>query len=160
MKNYPNIKLRQKLFFAVQDIPYRIGSQENDASCVAKTKLLGELLTRTGLKCRVIKCDVRWKDVGLPKYLLKMTQRPVVNHFFLQVYIPETKKWVSVDPTWDPSFKKVFNINNWDGQSDTVIAYPTSNFQIIGNPFSFEFRDFNPKDKFTILLNQWYLSLK
>jgi len=43
-----NLKLRKQLFLAVRDLPYKISNQSTDTSCVAKTKILGELFTRLG----------------------------------------------------------------------------------------------------------------
>jgi hypothetical protein len=41
----------------------------------------------------------------------------------MQVFIPERKKWVNCDPTWDLALEKAgFPIANWDGVSDTEIA--------------------------------------
>lgn len=153
-----NILLRKQLFLAVRNIPYRINSDDKDASCVAKAKLLGELLTRIGLKCRVMKGVVQWKDTGIPKSLLKLTRRPIFYHFFLQVYVPESGLWVNVDPTWDPSLKSNLRVNIWNGLNDTVIAYQIKKLQIVGSPFDFNYRDFNPTDLFTKLLNSWYES--
>ena len=40
------------------------------------------------------------------------------------MYIPERKKFVIVDPTWDPGLISIFSIHEWDGLSDTKIAVP------------------------------------
>lgn len=86
-----NTKLRKQLFLAIRDLPYKIGTKSEDTSCVAKTKLLGELLTRFGLECQVWKAVVNWDDTGIPTELLQLAPKPTVNHFFLKVFLPEKK---------------------------------------------------------------------
>lgn len=153
------IKLRIKIFEAIRDIPYRISCQENDTSCRAKSKLLGDLLTRAGLKCQAVRGISQWSELGLPGDILNLIKRPIFNHFFVKVYIPENKKWVNVDATWDTGLKTKFTISQWDGLSDTPLACPVTaaeNFK----PFDLSFRDFNPEDKFTKLLNNWFSNIR
>ncbi len=154
-----NKKLRIQLFTAVRDIPYKVGSESKDSSCVAKTKLLGELLTRIGLRCQVWKAVVNWENTGIPTNLLQLAPRPTVNHFFLKVFIPETKKWAIVDATWDIRFIGKLPINNWDGLSNTKLAYSSDQPELVGSVDEFEFRNFDPKEVFTKKLNKWYDSL-
>lgn len=157
------IGLRIKIFEAVRDIQYVIGSKERDASCVAKTKLLGEMLTRTGLQCQIMTYEVKWGNIGLPQEILRLAPRPVFSHFYLRVFIPETKQRVVVDPTWDVGMRPVFPVNTWDGISNTKLAYQGDNIreatdmrEIPLTPFSMSFRDFDPNDEFTKRLNRWY----
>lgn len=154
-----NLKLRKQLFRAVRDLPYKIGTKSGDASCVAKTKLLGELLTRLGLECQVWKAVVDWGATGIPAALLRQAPRPTVNHFFLKVLIPETQKWVAVDPTWDLRYLGKLPVNQWDGLSDTKLAYPSKQVELVGSVSDFDFRDFDPKETFTKELNNWYEAL-
>lgn len=156
-------QLRIKLFNAVRDLPYRIAGQERDSSCVAKTKLLGELFTRLGLFCKVTVCDVMWSDTGIPLKLLAKAPRPTFQHYFLQIFIPETKTWVNVDAAWDSLMNKRFPVNIWDGLSNTRLAYEGTNLRKAldeqGNPltpWSMRFRNFDPTDEFTKELNKWY----
>lgn len=158
-KNMKNITLRIKLFKAIRDIPYYISNQDKDASCRAKAKLLGDLLTRTSLKCKIIRGTAKWADLGLPKKILNLGKRLEFDHFFVKVYIPERKKWVNVDATWDIGLKKKFIINEWNGLSNTSLACPIKITEEL-KPFDLEFRNFNPKDKFTKALNNWYANLR
>jgi hypothetical protein len=154
-----NIKLRKQLFLAIRDLPYKIGTKSKDTSCVAKTKLLGELLTRIGLECQVWKAVVNWEDTGLPTELLQLTPKPKVNHLFLKVLIPERKKWVIVDAAWDNRFADELPVNDWDGLSDTTLAYSSDRLELVGSVDEFEFRNFDPEEIFTKKLNAWYESL-
>ncbi len=154
-----SIKLRVQLFKTVRDLPYKIDNKSRDTSCVAKTKLLGELLSRVGLECQVWKALVNWADVGIPVKLLQLVPKPAVNHFFLKVFIPETKKWVIVDATWDKRFINKLPVNDWNGLSNTKLAYPSSQLKLVGPVNNFEFRNFDLNDLFTKKLNEWYESL-
>ena len=160
MKNVlSSVTLRKKLFLAVRDVPYQIGNSSNDASCVAKTKLLGELLCRIGLDCQVWRAVVYWDQTGIPPSLLSLTSKTNVSHLFLKVYIPETQKWVTVDPTWDKRFAGKLPINAWEGLSNTTLAFPSNQLRFVGSVSGFSFRNFNPSDAFTKALNKWYQSL-
>lgn len=154
-----NTKLRIQLFLAIRDLPYKIGTKSEDTSCVAKTKLLGELLTRIGLKCQVWKAVVNWGDTGIPTELLQLTPKPTVNHLFLKAFIPERKMWAIVDATWDNRFAGKLQVNDWDGLSDTKLAYYSDQLEFVGSVDEFEFRNFDPEEIFTKKLNIWYKSL-
>lgn len=154
-----NINLRKQLFLTVRDLPYKIGNKSDDSSCVAKTKLLGELLSRIGLECQVWKAVVNWDDTGIPTQLLQLAPRPTVNHLFLKVFIPEKKKWIIVDATWDKRFAGKLPVNDWDGLSDTKLAYSSNQLELVGSVEEFEFRNFDPQETFTKKLNEWYMSL-
>ncbi len=152
------------MFYAVRDVPYRINTESRDASCRSKTKILGDLLTRINLRVKVAFGKFYWKDIGVPEQLLKLAPEPYVNHFFLRIYIPETKKWVSVDPTWDPELRGAFPIAEWDGLTSTTLAAPVKRIQIIKRgkkeitPYDYPFTNFDPTDAFTKALNRWYAS--
>lgn len=154
-----NINLRKQLFLTVRDLPYKIGTKSEDASCVAKTKLLGELLTRIGLKCQVWKAVINWEDTGIPTELLQLAPKPTVSHLFLKVFIPERKKWAIVDATWDKRFAGKLPVNDWGGLSDTKLAYSSNQLELVGSVDKFEFRNFDPEETFTKKLNDWYESL-
>lgn len=160
IKTDPNIVLRKKLFLAVRDIPYRIGTRQNDASCVAKTKLLGELLSRIGLKCQVWKTVVRREETKISTELLKLAPRPTVDHFFLKILIPEKNDWKIVDATWDSGLKDLFHINKWDGVSDTKLAYISKKLEYVDSTENFNYRNYDPEDMFTKKLNEWYVFIR
>lgn len=152
--------LRRQLFVAIRDLPYKIGPKDDDASCVAKAKLLGEVLTRIGLQCEIWKTNVLWRDTGLSARLLKLGPRPSFNHFFVKVLVPETGRWVIVDPTWDKGLAGTFVVSEWDGITDTALAYPSRGMTRVGLVADFDYRDFDPDDVFTRELNNWYRELR
>ncbi len=117
------IQERIKLFRIVKEIPYYVSvGEEQDFSCSTKAEILEKLLT---LKSRYRICEFRWEDLNLPKEILKFPHEDPEYHQYLEVYIPETKKWTVVDPTWDSGLGKIFEIAEWDGLNNTKIAVPT-----------------------------------
>lgn len=162
MKNKTqNINLRKKLFESIRDIPYRIDVVGKDATCLAKNKLLGELLSRIGLKCRIIKAQSYWKDTPyIPSNLLSLVPHAKFSHVFLEVFIPETKKWVQIDATWDAKLAPTLPIAEWDGIHSTILACKIMHPKRAGNPSDYPYIDFNPNDPFTKQLNTWYDSLR
>ena len=127
-----SIKNRIKLFETIRDIPFFVSGPEHDCSCLAKTKILGELLTRQKIICRVAECLFKWETLPMDRNTLKivekLTHSKKSNHQFLRVFIPERRKWVSVDPTWDRGLKKSLPITHWDGVNGTVLAVKTNKF--------------------------------
>jgi hypothetical protein len=155
-----SIALRQQLFLAVRDIPYKLDSRQNDSCCVSKTKLLGELLTRIGLQCQVWRSVFRWDETGMPPELVAIAPRPICNHIFLKVYIPEQQVWRIVDPTWDKGLNSFLPINEWDGLSDTQLAYPGASLEFVSSVEELDYRNFDVTDLFTKKLNNWYSSCR
>lgn len=156
-----NISLRVALFESIRDIPYRIDVQGKDATCLAKNKLLGELLLRMGLKCRVIKAESYWKNTpNIPQQLLTLAPFSKFSHMFLEVFVPETKKWVQVDATWDSALAPILPIARWNGVDGTILACKIINPKKMGSPLDYPYRDFDPKDSFTKGLNDWYTSIR
>src|SRR3989339_1633592 len=117
----PNKQLRVKLFEAVRDIPYYLGEEGKNASCGAKAKLLSKLLEAIGLRCRLVYCYFTWAETNIPKEIVNRAPQAKASHVLLKVYVPENKKWVFVDPTWDSGLKTHFKISQWDGVSNTTI---------------------------------------
>ncbi|MEK7129955.1 MAG: hypothetical protein AAB803_02955 [Patescibacteria group bacterium] len=160
------ITLRKQLFYTVRDIPYQINTRERDTCCRSKTKILADLFIRIGLKARIATGRFFWKDIGLPQSILQLAPTPTEYHFFLRVYIPESKKWISVDPTWDVGLKTALPIAEWDGFTNTVFAVPIRRFTILKKnsvyvaPYAYPFTNFDPNDSFTRALNTWYASLR
>lgn len=110
-------------FNFIRDIPYYIAVEEGetDFCCASKPMMLKVLLESLGLKVRRILADVKWSS-WIPKHIMKLPHdKDTDNHEFLEVYIPEKKKWVKVDPTWD-SRQKAFPVPKWDGLSDTILC--------------------------------------
>lgn len=162
-----NRQLRIKLFEAVRDIPYYLGDNKTNASCGAKAKLLGEILGKIGLKCRLIYCYFNWDDTKIPKEITRKAPHKQARHILLKVYIPERKKWVFVDPTWDNKLATYFKISKWNGVSNTTITVPTKRFFYLkdqkGKLIScqkFQVRNFNPKEPYTKSLNNWFKKIE
>jgi len=112
---------RVRLFNIVRDIPYYIAvGKETDFCCATKPDILKRLLKSIGLKSRDVTVDFRWERLGLPEWMLRLPHEAVESHGYLEVWIPERKKWVVVDPTWDARIRHPkFHINRWDGLSGT-----------------------------------------
>ncbi|VVB61725.1 Uncharacterised protein [uncultured archaeon] len=121
----PEISERIKLFKMVRDIPYYIAVNEGEQGyeCVTKPEMLSKLLRATGLKTRDIVCYFKWEDLSLPKKLLKISHDNPETHGYIEVFIPETNKWVKVDPNWDSRIDHPkIPIAEWDGLTDTKLA--------------------------------------
>ena len=119
------IPQRVACFEFIRDIPYHIGLNRTDPNynCVAKCAMLARLLGDLGLKTREVICTFDWAETELPADILSLPRDPGEMHQFLQVYIPETKRWVNCDPTWNRQLKKAgFAIAKWDGLRDTSLA--------------------------------------
>jgi hypothetical protein len=156
------VKQRVQIFNFIRDIPYNLSNSIDDSSCESKTKILGELLAKTGLECRVAQCFFRWENMPLPKKLFKKLISQTDKHTFLRVFIPERKIWVSVDPTWDQQLKNIFPISHWDGLTNTILAVTTKKFWEIKNqsgkftnPFELSFGSFDKHNKFISGFNIW-----
>lgn len=126
MKKKNRIEERIKLFRIVRDIPYYISTRtEQDYSCATKPFILDILLRSIGLKVKHILCTFKWEKLGLPEELLAIPHDIEETHEYLLVFIPETNKWVKVDPTWDSRIQHPsITIAEWDGLNDTPIAVP------------------------------------
>ncbi|MBW3023307.1 hypothetical protein KY308_04340 [Candidatus Woesearchaeota archaeon] len=123
IKKSKSLKKRIFFFNFVRDIPYHNSIHgEQEYSCGTKTDILKKLLQSIRIKSREILCQFNWEDLGLPKNMLRHHYEKPEYHQFLEVFIPETKKWVAVDPTWDIKLKKKFQISSWDGITSTNLA--------------------------------------
>lgn len=119
-----SIQERRRLFRMVRDISYFISldESEQDYCCVTKPFLLDRLLGTIGLKSRHILCTFRWEDLPLPADVMKHSHDAEDTHEYLEVFTPEDGKWVKVDPNWDSRLRSSFNIAEWDGVHDTILA--------------------------------------
>lgn len=126
MEKKNKIEERIKLFRIVRDIPYYISTgTEQDYSCATKPFILDILLRSIGLKVKHVLCTFKWEKLGLPEELLAIPHDPEETHEYLLVFVPENKKWVKVDPTWDSRIQHPsIPIAEWDGLNDTSIAVP------------------------------------
>lgn len=120
-----DIAERVRLFRLVRDIPYRIGLSRDDSDycCMTKAPLLQTLLGTIGIKSRRIYCRFLWKDSRVPQAIIKKSPLPDCLHEYLEVFVPEKKKWVVADPTWDAGLKAAgFPVSNWNGVAATVLG--------------------------------------
>lgn len=115
---------RVRLFNIVRDIPFYIAvGNETDYCCATKPIILDILFKSIKLRCRHVICDFKWESSPLPKAILKLPHEALETHEYLEVWIPERKRWVIVDPSWDARIRHHgFHINRWDGLHDTKIA--------------------------------------
>jgi arylamine N-acetyltransferase len=113
-----------KEFEKIRDIPYRIplSLEEPDECCSGKADMLFKILKKSGYDVRYRICTFRWSDLDLPKEIQNISHDDESSHAYLEVNI--NGKWKIVDATWDKKLKGIFNINEWDGKSDTEIAVP------------------------------------
>jgi len=126
-----NIAERIKLFRLVRDIPYRIGLSLDDADycCATKAPLFQKLLSTIGVKSRRVYCRFLWKDMPFPRAVIAKSPQPDCLHEYLEVFVPEKKKWVVADPTWDNGMKAAgLTIVNWNGLSATPLAVRSVKF--------------------------------
>lgn len=167
----PEISERIRLFRMVRDIPYYIAvGNEQDYCCATKPIILDKLLQTIGLKSRHIICEFRWEDLGLPKELLKLRHEDFETHEYLEVWIPERKKWVKVDPNWDSRIKhSKITIAEWDGLNNTKLAVIPTKTLSIQKSKEFIVKDATPAErnaymkkngKFFIAFNKWLESIR
>ncbi|MCK5025100.1 MAG: hypothetical protein KAS15_00810, partial [Nanoarchaeota archaeon] len=91
-----------------------------DNCCSGKHKKLFNLLTKQGYKVRYRVCVFLWSNLNLPQELEKIPHDDDCTHTYLEIYLDDT--WKILDATWDSGLKNIFQINEWDGKSDTEIA--------------------------------------
>ena len=118
-----SIARRIEAFKRVRDLPYRFNflERDKDRSCATKAALLQDAFD---LASRRICCRFRWDDqIGFPFNLLVDAPMPESHHHYLEVKIPETGRWVTVDPTWDAALRPAgFPVAEWDGLNSTPLA--------------------------------------
>lgn len=118
-----------ELFEKVQAVPYRCRSEEfsysgvmpSYANCNQKRNILGILLDKEGFESRNLDAVFDWKDLPLPKEILKNLRNSGTQqkHHLLEVKI--NGDYLKIDPTWNPELgRRGFPITeNWGGESDT-----------------------------------------
>ncbi len=113
-------KNRIEIFNNVRDLPFKITGKDS-MYCSKKCTLLKRRLANIGIESKIMIGNFKWTDIALPKNIIQLINKDREQHAFLRVCIPETKKWVDVDPTWDNSLRDVFQISKWDGKNDTIL---------------------------------------
>jgi len=148
---------RIKLFKMVRDIPYYISLSEDvqGYECVTKPTMLDKLLQTLGLKSRHMLCEFKWEDLDLPEELLKLPHEDPEIHRFLEVFIPETNKWIKVDPNWDSKIQHPgIPIAEWDGLNDTKLAVIPTKFYTVEESKKFIEQDIGDERNTYLLKNK------
>lgn len=114
------VKNRIEIFNNIRDLPFRI-TGKNSMYCSKKCNLLKKRLADIGIESKIMVGNFKWTDLPLPKNIIQFINKDREQHAFLRVYIPETKKWVDIDPSWDNSLSDVFQVSNWDGHNNTIL---------------------------------------
>ncbi len=111
-----------EIFNNVRDIPYELPTNINNKnnSCLGKHRKLKSLLEKEGIKARYKICSYLWNSMNLPENVLSLIENDEATHLYLEILI--NKKWIILDATWDSNLKNIFEVNFWDGKSDTMIA--------------------------------------
>ena len=111
-------------FKKVRDIPYKIplSSAERDDCCSGKADRLFRVFRENGYEVRYCVCTFKWSDLSLPSKLTQIPHDDECTHTYLEVKIDN--RWIAVDASWDERLGDIFDINDWDGRSDTKIAVP------------------------------------
>ena len=111
-------------FKKVRDIPYRIplSPEESDDCCSGKSNRLFGIFKKAGYDVRYRVCTFHWSDVKLPAEVQKIPHEDECTHSYLEVMIGNER--VIVDATWDEGLKEIFDVNEWDGKSNTKVAVP------------------------------------
>lgn len=150
-----NTTERINVFNAIRDIPYRVDAAGRNATCSAKNKMLGQLLSRLGMTCVMQRGICRWDQLPFPEELIKLAPGELFNHVFLKVLVPETNEWIAVDATWDSGLKHVLPVAKWDGLHSTQLACLVKEVTDQGAPEDYPFREFDPFNIFSIAFNSW-----
>lgn len=111
-------------FKQVRDIPYRIplSPEERDDSCSGKSRRLFQVFSEGGCSVRYRVCTFRWSDVSLPSEIAAVRHENESTHAYLELKVGND--WKIVDPTWDKGLSDLFAVNDWNGESDMVVAVP------------------------------------
>lgn len=111
-------------FKKIRDIPYKIplSLKEQDNCCSGKAEQLYKIFKQGGYEIRYRVCTFRLSDLNLPKEIQEIPHDDESSHIYLETKI--NGEWKIIDATRDKGLKGVFNINEWDGKSDTEIAVP------------------------------------
>jgi hypothetical protein len=109
-------------FKTVRDVPYRIPVSlgEKDVCCSGKHKILKDLFIEQGFEVRYRVCSFLWSSIDLPSEVSNIPHDDLSSHVWLDVLVDG--KWVIVDATWDIGIRNIFQVNEWDGKSNTEPA--------------------------------------
>ncbi len=152
-----------KIFNSIRDIPYKIPLSFADKSvdCDKKHRKLYKSLEKEGIKVRFRVCVFLWSDLSIPKYILKIPHQDKCEHLYIEAFV--NKKWITLDATWDIGLKNIFDVNIWDGKSNTNIGVkpieiykPQKNKKLLHNQTKENFlKDIRDSGKFYKTFNKW-----
>ncbi|MCK4553497.1 hypothetical protein KAU19_00855 [Candidatus Parcubacteria bacterium] len=151
------------IFNSIRDIPYKIPLSLDDKAidCDKKHKKLFDLLTKQGLKVRFRICVFLWSELNIPAKILKIPHIDKCEHLYLEIFIDG--QWVALDATWDIGLKNIFQVNKWDGKSNTALAVnpieiysPQENKSLSHNKTKESFlEDIKTSGSFYEAVNEW-----
>ena len=119
-----SLAARVKAFEDIRDLEYRFDflDRSRDTTCLSKATRLKAVLADFGIESRHICCRHRWSET-LPLPLTGRAPAEEGQHHYLEVLVPETRRWTAVDPTWDSGLKAAgFPVAEWDGINPTILA--------------------------------------
>jgi len=113
------------------NLPYKIkpfkieevNKELEEGDCRHKTELLKQLLEEEGFKTRKIYAVFDWKDLPIPKSILKVLKSGTkMTHQLLESKL--NNKWIKIDLTWNRELKeKGFPVTSyWNGKEDTEMV--------------------------------------
>lgn len=110
------------IFKEIRDVPYEVPLEFSlDCNnCAGKVLKLKKRFEEMGYECRYVLCSFRWGDLDIPNEILHLLEDDLSTHVYLEVLIDE--KWLKVDASWDSGLQSRFDISEWDGINDTIIA--------------------------------------
>lgn len=132
-----NLNSRIKLFEEIRDTPFILTGKKS-MYCFKKCLILKDNLSKIEIKSKIMVGSFLWSQLSIPSKLKKDIKKDPENHVFLNVFIPETKKWVFIDPTWDKALNSIFPITNWDGLNETSLMTNLKNIK------EYKFKKANP----------------
>mgnify|MGYP006991944433 CR=1 FL=1 len=110
-----------KEFNKIRDIPYSIPQNNCSRKCIK----LKNVLEKYWYISRYRVCEFNWMDFNFPPEIKKLIKQNNSLHVFLEVLVEGNI--IILDPTWDYKLRNIFEINIWDGKSNTKIAVKTNN---------------------------------
>lgn len=102
--------IAKQIFEEIRDRPYRGAIYPEKAwNCYHKgTELLGKLaILGFPVRARIVEID--WQDTPVPKNILALIpEGSYETHFHVEIFMDD--EWKLLDPSWNKSFAKKFNL--------------------------------------------------
>lgn len=119
-----------KIFERVQKIPYKVCAFDRDnisedikyGDCRHKSTLLKRLLEKEGYDVKMFKVIFDWKDLPLPKEILRVLKKSSTIWVHDIVGVKLNGNYILLDSTWDKRFeRKGFPFTKkWSGLENTM----------------------------------------